>query len=140
MSGQIRESYEENIAKTVIVIVLILFSTGVYSQSTWKAPKSADEIKNPLKGDAAATKKGKKLYTQLCVICHGTKGKGDGVAGVALNPKPASFISKAFSSQTDGGLFWKISEGNAPMAAYKDLISETERWQLINYLRTLKKK
>lgn len=128
----------KNIARTVIVIVLILFSTDIYSQSTWKAPKSADEISNPLKNDVAATKKGKKMFNQLCVICHGTKGKGNGVAGVALNPKPTSFITKAFSSQTDGALFWKITEGNAPMAAYKDLLTEIERWQLINYLRTFK--
>jgi len=128
----------KNIARTVIVIVLILFSTDIYSQSTWKAPKRADEISNPLKNDVVATKKGKKMFNQLCVICHGTKGKGDGVAGVALNPKPASFITKAFSVQTDGALFWKITEGNTPMASYKDLLSETERWQLINYLRTFK--
>lgn len=128
----------KNIARTVIVIVLILFSTDIYSQSTWKAPKSADEISNPLKNDVAATKKGKKMFNQLCVICHGTKGKGNGVAGVALNPKPTSFITKAFSSQTDGVLFWKITEGNAPMAAYKDLLTEIERWQLVNYLRTFK--
>jgi len=128
----------KKIATMFFVCIAVLFSTSIYSQSTWKAPKSADEIKNPLKNNAVATKKGKKMYTQLCVICHGVKGKGDGIAGMALNPRPASFITKAFSSQTDGALFWKIAEGNAPMAAYKDLLTETERWQLINYLRTLK--
>jgi len=125
---------------TALFIIAVLFSTSITAQSTWKAPKSADEISNPLKNDIVATKKGKKMFIQLCVICHGAKGKGDGIAGMALNPRPASFITKAFSSQTDGALFWKIAEGNAPMAAYKDLISEEEHWQLINYIRTLKNK
>lgn len=130
----------KKIVTTVLFIIAILFSTSITAQSTWKAPKSADEIKNSLKNDAVATKKGKKIYTQLCVICHGAKGKGNGMAAMALNPKPASFNTKAFSNQTDGAIFWKISEGKAPMAAYKDLISEEERWQLINYIRTLKNK
>lgn len=129
----------KKIATMLFAIIAILFSTSIYSQSTWKAPKNADEIKNPFKGDVAATKKGKKTYTQLCIICHGTKGKGDGIAGMALNPKPANFNSGEVFNQSDGAIFWKITEGNAPMAAYKDLLSKEERWQLVNYLRTLKK-
>ncbi len=124
---------------TALFIIAVLFSTSITAQSTWKAPKSADEISNPLKNDIVATKKGKKMFIQLCVICHGAKGKGDGIAGMALNPKPTNFNSEAFNNQTDGAIFWKISEGNAPMPAYKDLISDDERWQLINYIRTLKK-
>jgi mono/diheme cytochrome c family protein len=126
--------------KTIITFTLLLFvGTFMSAQSTWKAPKSSDAIENPLKGDVAATKKGKQMYAQLCVICHGAKGKGDGIAGATLNPKPANFTKEAFFSQTDGAIFWKLTNGNAPMAAYKDLISETERWQLVNYLRALKK-
>jgi mono/diheme cytochrome c family protein len=130
----------KKITTTVLFIIALLFSTSITAQSTWKAPKSADEIKNHLKNDAVTTKNGKKLYTQMCVICHGAKGKGDGIAGMALKPKPASFITEVFSNQTDGAIFWKITEGKTPMAAYKELLSEEERWQLINYMRTLKTK
>ena len=129
----------KKITTTLLVIIAVIFSTSIYSQSTWEAPKNADEITNPFKGDAEATKKGKKMYTQLCVICHGAKGKGDGMAGAALNPKPGNFTKEAFFNQTDGAIFWKIAEGKPPMAAYKDLLSKEERWQLINYLRTFKK-
>jgi len=136
------KSKKEIIIMTMAVILFIVLAgfKSTTTQSKWIAPKSADEIKNPLKDDAVATKKGKKMYTQLCLICHGSKGKGDGIAGMALNPKPANFNSKAFFNQTDGAIFWKITEGNAPMASYKDLISKEERWQLINYIRTFKKK
>lgn len=129
----------KKITTTVFVIATVLFTSVIYSQSTWKAPKSANEIKNPLEYDAVATKKGKKMYTQLCVICHGAKGKGDGLAGAALNPKPAKFNTNLFITQTDGAIFWKLSEGRPPMAPYKDILTEAERWQLINYIRSLNK-
>jgi len=29
----------------------------------------------------------------MCTICHGDKGKGDGVAGAALNPRPGNFTT-----------------------------------------------
>lgn len=123
----------------LLFVATFFLATSSIKAQTWVAPKSADAIVNQLKADEAATKKGKKTYTQLCVICHGAKGKGDGVAGAALNPKPANFTSKEVQAQSDGALFWKLTQGNAPMASYKELLTETQRWELINYLRTLKK-
>jgi len=125
--------------KITLTLLLLISATFAVNAQTWVAPKSADAIENPLKDNKDAIKKGKKLYTSMCVICHGFKGKGDGVAGAALNPKPANFTSKTIQAQTDGALFWKLTNGNTPMAAYKDLLSEEQRWQLVNYLRTFKK-
>jgi len=75
----------------------------------------------------------------MCVICHGAKGKGDGIAGVSLNPKPGNFTIERIQSQTDGAIFWKLTNGKAPMAAYKEILTETQRWELVNYIRTFKK-
>jgi mono/diheme cytochrome c family protein len=80
---------------------------------------------------------GKKVYVQLCVVCHGDKGKGDGIAGVNLSPRPADHSLAKFQKQTDGAIFWKISTGKAPMASYEKILTVTQRWQVINYLRTL---
>lgn len=107
-------------------------------QKKWVAPASADKIVNPLKGDANATASGKKLYKVMCFVCHGPKGKGDGVGGAGLTPKPTDLTSDAVQSQTDGAIFWKIAEGRAPMASYKSSIPENKRWEIINYIRTLK--
>jgi len=129
----------KNFTTFIFAALMVLFSTDMYSQSTWKSPKSADEIKNPLNGDSKSIKEGKKLFNQLCAICHGSKGKGDGVASAGLNPKPTSFKSETFSKQTDGAIFWKITNGNAPMASYDKPLTKTQRWQIINYIRTFKK-
>lgn len=105
----------------------------------WVAPASADKIMNPLKGDANAAISGKKLYKMMCSVCHGLKGKGDGMAGAGLTPRPTNLTSDAVQSQTDGAIFWKISKGRAPMAGYETSIPEKKRWEIINYIRTLKK-
>ena len=132
--------------KTVKIIVGILaialggMSFSYYGGGTpWVAPKTADAIKNPLKGNASSVEEGKKLFAQMCAICHGAKGKGDGMAGAALNPKPTNFTSEKVQAQTDGAIYWKMTEGRAPMASYKASLKDNQRWQLVNYIRTFKK-
>lgn len=103
----------------------------------WTAPESADNITNPYKGMETATLAGKKLYTQYCAICHGKKGKGDGLAGMALKPRPANLKKDIVQNQTDGAIYWKLTEGNAPMASYKETLTRKQRWQLVNFIRSL---
>ena len=121
------------------VLLVGMFQNAGYSQSNWQAPASADNIKNPYKGNEKATLAGKKLFAQYCAICHGNKGKGDGMAGMALKPRPANFTKDAVQLQTDGAIYWKMTEGKAPMAAYKETLTEEQRWQLVNFIRSLKK-
>jgi mono/diheme cytochrome c family protein len=136
------------ISLTFTVLVYALLVSFAYvpksnyetvQQKKWVAPASADKIENPLKGDANAAASGKKLYKAMCFVCHGPKGKGDGMAGAGLTPKPADLTSEEVQSQTDGAIFWKITEGRTPMASYKSSIPENKRWEIINYIRTLKK-
>ena len=108
-------------------------------EAPWVAPKEADSLKNPLKDNALAITKGKALYNQMCVVCHGTKGKGDGAAGASLKPKPTDFTSPASQSQTDGALYWKLTEGKKLMASYKKILKDEQRWQIVNYMRELEK-
>lgn len=123
-----------------IAIALVGMSFTYYAGGTkWVAPKSANTIKNPLKGKSTATAEGKKLFTQMCAICHGNKGKGDGMAGMSLNPRPTNFTKESVQAQSDGAIFWKITEGRAPMASYKAALKPNQRWQLVNYIRTFKK-
>jgi len=129
----------KQISRITFVALLVLFSVNSFSQSTWVAPKDADNLMNPLEKEQNTIKQGKKLYQQFCTICHGDKGKGDGIASAALNPKPANFISEKFQKQSDGAIFWKLTEGKSPMASYKESLSTTQRWQVVKYLKSLKK-
>ena len=134
--------------KGLIIVVSLLFSTSFFNDfnktfpiegTEWNAPPKADLLINPLKGNVAATEAGKKTFNQLCAMCHGEKGKGDGLAGLALKPRPANYTLAKTQQQSDGVLFWKMTEGRPPMASYKTILTETQRWQLVNYLRTFKK-
>jgi mono/diheme cytochrome c family protein len=126
----------------VMIMAMALVMSFKYitpQQAVFTAPASADAKTNPLKGDAVATAEGGKIYQANCAICHGAKGLGDGVAAAGLSKPPANHSSAAVQKLSDGALFWKITEGNSPMPAYKAVYSETQRWQLVNYIRTLAK-
>ncbi|MGB5821676.1 MAG: c-type cytochrome [Saonia sp.] len=121
-----------------MVTGLLFLGFNSHAQDEWVAPASADKIVNPLKSNADAAANGKRSYKMLCVVCHGAKGKGDGIGGAGLKPKPTDLTSAEFQAQTDGAIFWKIEEGRSPMASYKTAIPENKRWEIINYIRTLK--
>jgi mono/diheme cytochrome c family protein len=127
------------LAGAFMVLSAFKMSDNSCQGGVWKAPVTASKMENPLKGDDGATSKGKKLYKQMCAICHGDAGKGDGMAGSSLNPRPANFTSSSIQSQTDGEIYWKLTEGRAPMASYKAILKDNQRWQLVNYIRTFKK-
>lgn len=126
---------------TVILISLFLLvnNTTLAQNATWVAPKSANALKNPFSGNTSAANKGKMIFRQTCALCHGMKGDGTGGGGVSLNPKPANFLSARVKDETDGALFWKLTQGNPPMASYKDVFSDDQRWQLVSYIRVLEK-
>jgi mono/diheme cytochrome c family protein len=82
--------------------------------------------------------KGKNLYTTVCSSCHGTEGKGDGVAGVALNPKPRNFYDE--SGWKNGRKFFEmyntLEKGIAAngMPSY-DYMAVEERVAILQYVR-----
>jgi len=77
----------------------------------WTAPPEASKLKNPVKDSKENVDEGRKIYVQQCATCHGQTGKGNGPAGKYLPKKPANFTKADFQKQTDGEIFWKISEG-----------------------------
>ena len=92
--------------------------------------------KNPVAADAASVGRGKTLYAAECASCHGSSGKGDGPAAKDLEKHPGDMTK--LGGQSDGALFWKITEGKKPMASFATKLSEQQRWDVINYMKTLK--
>ena len=125
----------------VALLLLNLSATRSFGQQApWVAPKAADNVKNTVISNSSTLAETKKLYITNCGPCHGDKGRGDGPAAQGLNPKPADHTSAAVQGETDGAIFWKLSEGRAPMPGYKKIFSDEQRWELVNYIRTLTKK
>ncbi|MDP4286046.1 MAG: cytochrome c [Bacteroidota bacterium] len=103
----------------------------------WIAPPGTNKLNNPLIKSSETLAAGKTIFQSQCYVCHGKQGKGDGPAGATLHPKPADLTSQKVSQQSDGAIFWKITTGNSPMPSYKLSLSGQQRWQLVNYIRSL---
>ena len=94
--------------------------------------------------DAAA---GAKTFKMFCETCHGPTGAGDGPVGKTLVPPPRNFQVAEFKyGGTDQAIFEVItngaaSKGGSPlMAPWGAVIPEADRWALVKYVRSLKKK
>jgi mono/diheme cytochrome c family protein len=100
-------------------------------------------MQNPLPQTQATIDAGSAIYHQkgTCFVCHGDTGKGDGVAGAALNPPPADLTDAQFhASRTDAELFSAVKNGisGTGMISYNPaMINDTETWQVITYIRSL---
>lgn len=125
-------------AVSFLLLTAIMGSAFLYQQKEWKAPASADAKKNPLTSDAATLAAGKTVYVKECQSCHGKKGKGDGPSAKDLDIPAGDFTKVVTQSQSDGALYWKISEGRKPMPSFKKKLNETQIWQSVVYMRTLK--
>lgn len=113
------------------------FSVQSGSASPWEAPPEARALQNPVKGDGQTVERGRKLYTRLCVPCHGTTGAGDGPLASRAGYKPRNLTLARMNELSDGDLFWKISKGREPMPAFELQTSARERWDVVSYVRTL---
>jgi mono/diheme cytochrome c family protein len=100
---------------------------------TWRAPETAVAQPNPLATRPSAMAGGKKLFSRNCVECHGKDGTG------VPKKHTADLQLPVVQQQTDGALYWKITNGNTGrgMPSFSKL-PEPERWQLVLYLRTFK--
>ena len=126
-----------------ILGVTLLSSHFIQAQSApWPVPKTGQDLKNPDANDAGSIKNGRTLYVSYCTPCHGNKGKGDGPASASLNPKPADHTSAMVQAESDGVLYYKISEGHGhtAMPPFKAVLTIDQRWAVVNYIRTLSPK
>jgi mono/diheme cytochrome c family protein len=99
----------------------------------WRAPDEAAAKPNPLAQRPEAVAGGKKLFLRHCAECHDKDGSG------IVKKHAADLQLPVVQKQSDGTLFWKITNGNPDrgMPSFSKL-PELERWQLILFLRTLK--
>jgi len=142
-------SLNHRLGKTVVralstsaALAMISFMTPTPARSQdsanpkqWVAPERASRRENPLPPTADAVKRGHNLFHRDCEQCHGKAGHGDGPLAASLAPHPADLASKRVQSQSDGALFWKMTEGRGVMP--KASLNENEKWAVIAYLRTI---
>jgi mono/diheme cytochrome c family protein len=123
------------ILTALLASALITVSGG--STEKWSAPAAEARKRNPVAVSESSLAAGQKIYLKRCVACHGKAGNGDGPDATDLGIHPAKLSDPAIREETDGELFWKITVGKKPMPNYGTRLSSTDRWNVINYLRSL---
>lgn len=94
---------------------------------------------NPVPADPVSVGRGAELFHINCVMCHGLTGEGNGPIAAAIVNKPANLTSDVTQSKSDGALFLTITNGVAGrMPALNENFFVRDRWDLVNYIRTLK--
>ena len=108
----------------------------------YRIPKDSLElaalIKNPLDSTEEVLKEAKVLYTRYCIHCHGEKGMGDGLVGIAYKGVTA-FNSRAVKNKSEGHIFHVITHGKGRMWAHGSQVSIENRWKIVKYVQTLQK-
>lgn len=104
----------------------------------WEAPAEFKGKVNPLKITPEIVKQGKALYSNRCDICHGAQGKGNGGYNSKEYKQATNLTSTMVQANTDGELFYKVSNARDRHPSSKILYTDEERWMIVAFLRTLK--
>ena len=96
-------------------------------------------MKNPITDKAASASRGGKLFVNNCAKCHGLSGNGYGTVALSFTTWPRQLWAwNNTGPETDGYLFWFITNGRSDMPPFGLILSENNRWDLINYIKTIK--
>lgn len=95
---------------------------------------------NPMPGDEASIVRGQELFAVHCQMCHGQTGEGTGpIAAFLIKFKPANLTTDVAQSKSDGSIFMTITNGlEGRMPPLNENLTVSERWDVVNYVRTLK--
>ena len=121
------------------IAALLLTTTLVAQTKPWVAPANFKTMKNPIAISDASTQAGQALYVKTCAACHGKTGLGDGPKAKSLKTAPGDFLKAESQNQTDGEHFYKTKNGRGDMPKYEGKLSDDDIWNIVNYIRTLKK-
>ncbi|MEI6123211.1 MAG: cytochrome c [Bacteroidota bacterium] len=122
-----------------IGIAIIIMSASLQSKP-WVIPDKYKSMKSTVKTSAASIAAGKVLWEKHCKSCHGTTGKGDGVKAKTLKTTMGDLGLAKYQSQADGVLYYQSFVGRDEMTNFEKKIPDvTDRWNIINFIRSLKK-
>ena len=101
--------------------------------------EQAAQLSSPVSADAASLARGRYLFEIYCLPCHGAAAKGNGPIAPKITT-PADLTADKYRAYKDGFFFYVIRSGNGGlMPPQAESMYPRERWDVINYLRTLQK-
>ncbi len=128
-------------ARALLAAALFSAAVALADAPPWKVPAAALKgLKNPVTaaGKDASVQRGQTFFAKECAGCHGDGGKGNGPDGIYFNTPPADLTLPGVAAQSDAELFAKITAGRGDMKGAEKTLDAAQRWDVVNYLRTLK--
>ncbi|MEX1186855.1 MAG: NrfD/PsrC family molybdoenzyme membrane anchor subunit [Gemmatimonadaceae bacterium] len=119
---------------TVVAPTLV---TGAEPGRDWVAPARQARRTNPIPESPEVAARGREIFRQECASCHGRLGHGDGPRAANLDTKVSNLTTSAVQAQSDGTLFWKITEGRGDMPSTRADLTDEERWIVVHHMRSL---
>lgn len=113
-------------------LTVLLGGGAAYAHSE-KVGEEYEEVVNPIEVNEKTLEAGKNIYLQRCAACHGANGKG------AYPGMPDLTDHEMMAEMSEAVMFQKVSEGvkGTSMPPWEDILTEEERWMVINYLNTM---
>lgn len=109
-----------------------------YQATEDDAQRAALELNSPLQpADAGALERGRYVFLNFCVSCHGPSGEGDGPMALRGYPPPPALSAEKSRLLKDGELFHVVSYGRRFMPPHRNQLSQLDRWKVIAYIREL---
>jgi len=109
-----------------------------------RARAMAEITENPFPVTEENLGSGQKLFTIYCAICHGENGDSKGYLvredGGKFLALPANFMSDDLINSSNGRYYHAIMQGRNMMGPFSDKLDYKERWQVIQYIRSLQAK
>ena len=97
-------------------------------------------IKNPLESFTRKDSlEAARLYNINCAICHGAEGKANGPLSDKIGAI-ANLTNELYVKMADGTMYHSIHYGKNNMGSYASQLSRKQRWQMVQYIRTLQPK
>jgi mono/diheme cytochrome c family protein len=123
--------------KRYLFLVLIVLISLRLSAQEWVVPAEDAGKLSPFAFNDSTRKVGADLYNTNCKSCHGDPGKNN---VINLVPPPPDVASVKMQSNSDGAIHFKLVEGRAPMPSFKNILSSTDVWRVISFIRSFNDK
>ncbi len=92
---------------------------------------------NPVVVNEISLQRGAILYEIHCQVCHGAQGHGDGPLSSYFDRTPQNLTAAQITDEFDSSVYLTIVQGFGQMPSLAENLTRRERWDVINYVRTL---
>ncbi len=135
VKGTVARRHYQTVYKSDSTVTTDLMIYSIHKDSIGIAERI---LRNPIPTTDQSLAQGKVLYERYCQHCHGATGKGDGEVGKVYKGVP-NYAGSGYKDMNDGHIFHVITHGKGRMWPHASQVDPSERWKIVQYVRTLQK-